>query len=84
MPSSSAPSTCNTFTFAPVASSAFSKRTSSLFESVATRSPASSFITLVSVSTSTSLSSYQLDGRKRMSSLDSSPRTYFFESGGRL
>ena len=61
------------FTFEPVASSAFSNRISSLLDRVATRSSASSFITLVRVSTSMRCSSHHSSGRKSASSRDSLP-----------
>src|SRR3954453_23804718 len=75
MPSRSEPSTRSRRTIAPVAISAFPKRTSSLFESRATRSPVSSFITLVRVSTSTS--------PPVSSGTASPPRRYSLDSGGR-
>src|SRR5689334_6271115 len=84
MPSSAAPSACRIRTLAPVASSALSKPISCLFERVTNRSSASSFITVVRVSTSTFCSSYHSSGRKRISSRDSTLRTYVFVSGGRL
>ena len=84
MPSRSQPSTRSLRTFEPVASSALSKVTSSPFESFARRSPASSFITLVRVRSSIFCSSHHSSGRNRMSSRDSCPPRYFFDSGGRL
>ena len=74
--------TCRTF--APVASSALSNATSSPFESFAFRPSASSLITLVRVIRSIFCSPHHSSGRKRISSRDSLPPRYFFDSGGRL
>src|SRR4051794_33317279 len=71
------------FTRAPVAISALPNPTCSRVCSFAVRSPASSDITLVSVSSSTSFSRYQSAPLTYASDSWLSPRRYSFDSGGR-
>src|SRR5438874_10530847 len=65
MPSRSQPGTFSRRTFAPVASSALSKPTSSFVESLTTRSPASSDRALVRLSSSMFCSPHHSSGLKR-------------------
>ena len=74
MPSSSHPSTVSRRTFAPVATSAWPKDTSSFVDSVATRCSASSFVTLVRVISSASFSPHHSGAARRICSFFSSPR----------
>ena len=74
MPSSSAPGTRSRRTLAPVASSAWPNATSSRLESLTVRAAASSFITLVRVSSSTSCSAHQPAGRSSVADRATSPR----------
>ena len=78
-----APSTLSKLTFAPGASSAFSKPTSSPPCSFTVRASESSDITFVPVRSSTEFSSYQDSGLTWASSRSDSPRRYSLESGGR-
>src|SRR5215211_5953225 len=64
MPSSSQPSMPRRRTFAPVARSALSNSISSFVDSVTTRSPGSSFMTLVRVISSMSCSRHHSSGRR--------------------
>src|SRR4051812_30186360 len=84
MPSSWHPSTRRRLTFAPVASSAWPKRTSSPDCSFATRSFTSSPVTDVRVISSMFCSSHHSFGRKNTSSRGSWPVMHFLDSSGRL
>ena len=67
----------------PVASSALPNPTSSRVESFATRSPASTFMTLVPVRSSTSFSFHQSSETTSPSSRPCLPARYSFDSAGR-